>query len=62
MRIKPYRIMLNNLAEKYKGQAKYRKVFQSKEDAYEMLKRYTGQDFGYDIDSWERWLKENKKL
>jgi hypothetical protein len=62
MRIKPYRIMLNNLAEKYEEQAKYRKIYQSKEDAYEELKKRTGQDFGYDIDSWEQWLKENKKL
>jgi hypothetical protein len=29
--------------------------------AYRKLKEWTGQDFGYDANAWEKWLKKNKK-
>ena len=31
----------------------------TKEEAYEGLKKRTGQDFGYDIRAWRRWLSKN---
>jgi len=33
----------------------------AKEDAYKALKTLTGQDFGYDIDAWQQWLKAHNK-
>ena len=32
----------------------------SKERAYEILKRATGQDFGYDADKWKVWVDANR--
>jgi hypothetical protein len=32
----------------------------TKEQALEMLKRVTGQDFGYDAEKWQLWLQKNK--
>jgi hypothetical protein len=28
-----------------------------KEAAYELLKKTTGMDFGYDVEKWSHWLK-----
>ncbi|MDP4180584.1 MAG: hypothetical protein Q8942_05775 [Bacillota bacterium] len=36
-----------------------RRLYMSKEQAYEMLKEYTGKDFGYDIEEWEKYTKGN---
>jgi hypothetical protein len=33
-----------------------------KEEAYRELKELSGQDFGYDYDSWEKWGLENGKF
>ncbi len=34
-------------------------VYTKKEDAYLALKKYTGQDFGSDIEKWKKWVEEN---
>lgn len=34
-------------------------AYMTKEDAYIELKKWTGQDFGYDADKWEQWIKDN---
>jgi hypothetical protein len=34
--------------------------YMTREEAYEALKKHTGQDFGYDIEAWERWFRENE--
>ncbi len=34
-------------------------AYSRKEDAYLALKKWTGQDFGDDIERWEKWVKEN---
>ncbi len=31
----------------------------SQDQAYELLKQYTGQDFGYDSEQWETWLAQH---
>lgn len=31
-----------------------------KEQAYEIAKRWTGQDFGYDTDLWWAWFEDNR--
>lgn len=33
----------------------------SPEHAYETLKKLTGQDFGWDFEAWDIWLKEDAK-
>lgn len=33
--------------------------YYDREVAYEVLKRETGQDFGYDVRAWRKWLKEH---
>jgi len=38
-----------------------RRDYLPREKAYEMLKKDTGQDFGYDVKAWKKWLEENKK-
>jgi hypothetical protein len=63
MRLNPYRILLNNLKEKYHpDDASTRRIYETRDEAYNMLKSLTEQDFGYDIEEWEKWLKDNKKL
>lgn len=35
--------------------------YSTREEAYEELKKYTGQDFGHDIRAWRRWISKNMK-
>lgn len=49
-------ILILNLQERIpEGSMAYTK----KEDAYLALKKYTGQDFGNDIEKWKSWVEEN---
>jgi hypothetical protein len=32
----------------------------SKKKAYQNLKELTGQDFGYNVQKWKQWIKDNK--
>jgi len=34
-----------------------RREYVSRERALELLKQWTGEDFGYDADQWEAWIK-----
>lgn len=36
-----------------------RREYLPKERALELLKEWTGQDFGYDVAAWERWIAEH---
>ena len=36
-----------------------RREYLTREEAYQQLKSLSGQDFGYDVESWKKWLKEN---
>lgn len=62
MRKNPYRIVLANLNEEYKDDSSHRRLYTSKQEAYEMLKRLSGEDFCFDADAWKTWLQENGKL
>lgn len=49
-------ILIANLNEKlHQGTMPY----MTKESAYQALKKWTGQDFGYDSTKWEEWINEN---
>lgn len=37
-----------------------RREYLSPDEAYRKLKDLTGQDFGYDVDKWRHWIKQNK--
>ena len=49
------RLLLNLKQEIPQHYGEYR----TREEAYETLKWVTGEDFGYDIEAWERWFSEN---
>ena len=36
-----------------------RREYLCQKQAFEMLKKYTGQDFGYDFDQWELWIAQH---
>ncbi|MEO1286782.1 MAG: hypothetical protein AAFV93_03370 [Chloroflexota bacterium] len=59
-RLNPIRVLLLNLEEKFKGDESKRKLYVPKEEALSHLKQMTGQDFGYDIKAWRKYLHENK--
>jgi hypothetical protein len=46
-------ILLSNLAGKVPEGAD---SYLGQEEAYDRLKRMTGQDFGYDVDKWDDYL------
>jgi hypothetical protein len=37
-----------------------RREYLPRERALELLKQWTGQDFGYDVDRWEAWIADNR--
>lgn len=59
-RINPYKVLLLNLEGKFEGDSNKRKLYLSKEDALNSLKRMTQQDFGYDVEAWRKYLRDNK--
>jgi hypothetical protein len=59
-RLALFEIYLGNLKQEIPKEM--RRQDATREQAYEALKRATGQDFGYDAKAWEQWLKQNKKL
>jgi len=55
----PYeRLILNMKQEILKGYMAYLTL----EEAYTILKQNTGQDFGYDIAAWEKWLTDQGEV
>jgi hypothetical protein len=55
-----YELLVLNLAEKIPLER--RAVYMPKERAHELLVQITGQDHGYDVESWRKWLTENGLL
>lgn len=53
----PFEILLMNLAQELPERALY---YIPRSEAYERLKRKTGKDFGYDLDKWNDWGRENE--
>lgn len=56
MRLFPDERLLKNLQQKIPHG---RRGYIPHEEAYELLKAATGQDFGYDADAWKTWFKQN---
>lgn len=55
MRLYPLELYLANLAGKHPHAMGY----MTKERAYEALKDYTGQDFGYNVRAWKRHINSH---
>jgi hypothetical protein len=58
-RVSYYEILLASLAGDYPQFSGMVSI--SPEEAYQLLQQRTGQDFGFDIKAWEKWLDENKE-
>jgi hypothetical protein len=56
-RITLFKGLLMNLNQEIK---KGRREYLSRDEAYQKLKALTGQDFGYDVEKWRSWIKQNK--
>jgi hypothetical protein len=57
-RLYPLEGLLLNLKQEI---APGRREYLPREQAYELLKEWTGQDFGYDIEAWEAWIEKNEE-
>ena len=58
MQLTPLQLLLANLGGSLR---KDMMGYMEQQVAYERLKGYSGQDFGYDVDSWSKWIKENEE-
>jgi hypothetical protein len=36
-----------------------RREYLPKDKALELLRKWSGQDFGYDFDAWKAWIREH---
>jgi hypothetical protein len=59
-RLMPFEGLIKNLRQEI-PQSRPREYL-TREQAYELLKKWSGQDFGMDDKRWESWAIENKKL
>lgn len=55
MRLKPEELFIENLAGNI---SKETMQYMTKERALDMLKKASGEDFGYDVDQWKSWLDQ----
>ena len=53
MRLLPEELALANLKGEIPDDER---GFASKEEGYEWLKELSGEDFGYDIEAWSKWV------
>lgn len=58
MRLTIAEILIGNLRG---GFQKSFPAYRTPEQAYKELKHYTGQDFGYDVEAWEKWFSETDR-
>jgi hypothetical protein len=56
-RITPFRGLLMNLHGEIPQSR--RRAFLPPDQALALLRQWTGQDFGMDVDAWEAWLRAN---
>ena len=56
-RITLFQGLLMNLNQEIK---EGRREYLSRDEAHQMLKKLTGQDFGYEVEKWRLWIKENR--
>jgi hypothetical protein len=54
--VEPYRLLACLAGRIEEGVGEYL----PKDQAYEILKRWTGQDFGYDTELWSVWFEDNR--
>jgi hypothetical protein len=54
MRLKPEELFIENLAGNI---SKATMQYMPKERALELLRKSSGQDFGYDVAKWREWLR-----
>ena len=59
MRLYPYEQALLSISDR---DFAFRKWLGPKEQGYELLKRASGQDFGYDVRAWAEWGLKNSKI
>jgi hypothetical protein len=50
-------LLLGNLAQLFWKEEIL--IYMKREEAYEALKRATQQDFGYNVEAWKTYLKDN---
>ena len=43
------------------GLSEHTRGYMPKEQASELLKQYAGQDFGYDVKAWKKWMRDERK-
>ena len=55
--IMPLEGALKNLKQEISPER--RREYVPRERALELLKQWTGQDFGYDVEAWEAWIAEH---
>jgi hypothetical protein len=55
----PFEICLINLCQLLPKQSLY---YQTQMEAYEELKKISGEDFGYDATKWEQWGLQNNQF
>ena len=58
MRILPHRIDLLALEGRT---SLHGRPLPTKKEAHSNLCRLTGQDFGFDVDAWKAWIRNNRK-
>lgn len=56
-RIMPLEGALRNLKQEVPSER--RREYVSRDRALELLKKWTGQDFGFDVAKWEAWIVEH---
>jgi hypothetical protein len=54
----PEQRLLRNLAGEIES---HRREYLSKDEAYVQLKKMTGQDFGYDVEKWRDWFRQQAR-
>jgi hypothetical protein len=61
MRIRPIPLALRRLGLPAESRSRYARNL-SRDDAREMLKKITGEDFGCDVKKWREWIKQYMTL
>jgi hypothetical protein len=54
---------LQGLIKNMKGEIpKRQRAYLPQDRAYQLLKDWTGRDFGLDVEAWENWVKEHPHI
>ena len=55
----PFEVYLMNLRQLLPPHSIY---YWTREEAYQQLKEWSGQDFGYDAEAWEKWGRQHRQF